>query len=142
MLKIKTGPKNVSGESSLLANFSLKSRYAESFRTLRSNLYFSMMDQDLKSLIITSALQGEGKSNTVANLAFTIAQTGKSVLMVDADLRKPGLSTRFSVSKVNGFTTILSDVLGRPINQGTVSDYGLSDIIKLQELQHRTCIMT
>ena len=142
MLKIKTGPKNVSGESSLLANFSSKSRYAESFRTLRTNLYFSMMDQDLKSLIITSALPGEGKSNTVANLAFTIAQTGKSVLMVDADLRKPGLSTRFSVSKVNGFTTILSDVLGRPINQGTVSDYGLSDIIKLQELQHRTCIMT
>ena len=92
MLKLKRHKNDISGMESLLVNYSSKSRYAESYRTLRTNIHFSMMEKGLHSLIITSSLPGEGKTNTVANLAYTIAQTGKSVLMVDADLRKPGLS--------------------------------------------------
>jgi Mrp family chromosome partitioning ATPase len=141
-LKLKTTKKNNPGSETLLVHYSTKSRYAEAFRTLRTNIYFSMMENDLNSLIVTSALPNEGKTNTVANLAYTIAQTGKSVLMVDADLRKPGLSSRFGVQKATGFSNLIADVLGRHVNSGNVSDYGLKDLIKLNALQQRTCIIT
>ncbi|MBL4901143.1 MAG: polysaccharide biosynthesis tyrosine autokinase [Desulfocapsa sp.] len=141
MLKLKTTRKNMPGREAMLVNFSSKSGYAESYRTLRTNLSFSMMEKDLNSLVITSSLQGEGKTNTVANLAYTIAQTGKSVLMVDADLRKPGLSTRFGVQKVTGFSNIIADVLGRSVNSGLLEDYGLHDLILLSALQKRTNVL-
>lgn len=142
MLKLKRTKKDNHGTETLLVNFSSKSRYAESYRTLRTNIYFSMMEKDLQSLIITSSLPGEGKTTTVANLAYTIAQTGKSVLMVDADLRKPGLSSRFGLQKANGFSNIVADVLGRHVNSGEVAHYGLRDLMKLISLQLRTCILT
>jgi Mrp family chromosome partitioning ATPase len=142
MLKLKRTKKDIPGAESLLVNFSSKSRYAESYRTLRTNIYFSLMEKDLHTLVVTSALPGEGKTTTVANLAYTIAQTGKRVLMVDADLRKPGLSSRFGLQKANGFSNIIADVLGRHVNSGNVSDYGLKDLIKLNNLQQRNCILT
>lgn len=141
MLKLTTTKKDVQGRDSLLVNFSTKSRYAESYRTLRTNIYFSMMEKELNSLVVTSSLQSEGKTTTVANLAFTIAQTGKTVLMVDADLRKPGLSSRFGVQKAIGLSNIIADVLGRHVNSGNISEYGLKDLIKLNYLQQRTCIL-
>lgn len=128
-------------EDTLLSKFSTKSSYAESYRTLRTNLHFSLMDKELRSIVVTSAVQGEGKSNTVANLAHTMAQSGKSVLMVDADLRKPGLSKRYSKSTKNGLSHIISDVLGKHLNKGKIEDYGLIDLIKLCSLQKRTCVM-
>lgn len=142
MLKLKTTRKGIEGRDSLLVNFSVKSRYAESFRTLRTNLYFSMMEKDLNSVVVTSSVQSEGKTNTVANLAYTIAQTGKTVLMVDADLRKPGLSSRFNLKNATGFSNLISDLLGRYVNEGKISDYGLNDLITLKGLQKRTCIVT
>ena len=142
MYKLKQHKNDISGTEALLVNYSSKSRYAESYRTLRTNIYFSMMDKEFHSLIITSSLPGEGKTNTVANLAYTIAQTGKSVLMVDADLRKPGLSSRFGVKKATGFSNIITDILGRHINSGAVADYSLKDLMKLTSLQQRTCILT
>lgn len=140
-MKVLEMKKGVPGIESHLLNYSTKSRYAESYRTLRTNIHFSMMEKELNSLVVTSSLQGEGKTTTVANLAFTIAQTGKTVLMVDADLRKPGLSTRFGVQKATGLSNIVADVLGQRINSGNVADYGLSDLIKLNSLQQRTCIL-
>ena len=141
MQKIKMTNRNTPGMETILSNFSSKSRYAEAYRTLRTNLYFSVMEKELNSLVVTSAMQGEGKTTTVANLAYTIAQTGKSVLMVDADLRKPGLTARFGLQKAIGFTNIVADILGRHINNGKVSDYGLRDLIKLISLQQRSCIL-
>lgn len=129
------------GKKTLLQNFSSKSNYAEAYRTLRTNLHFAMMDKELESLLITSAAQGEGKSNTVANLAYTISQTGKSVLMIDADLRKPGLTARFSLDKQNGLSTLISEVLGKKLTSGNIADYSFRDILKLCSLQRRTCIM-
>jgi Mrp family chromosome partitioning ATPase len=130
-----------SGSEALLSNFSLKSRYAEAYRTLRTNVYFAAMDNELNSLVVTSSVKGEGKSTTVANLAYTIAQTGKSVLMVDADLRRPGLSTRYGQAKNVGLSNLVVDVLGKRINGGKVADYGLNDLIKLNGLQQRSCVL-
>lgn len=141
MFKKKTARGIHAGGEALLSNFSSKSGYAEAYRTLRTNISFSMMENERNSLVVTSSLQGEGKSTTVANLAHTIALTGKSVLMIDADLRKPGLSHRFGKAKHAGLTNLLADVLGQQVKDGKLADYGLHDLIKLNRLQQRTCVL-
>lgn len=141
MLKLKSTKRDNPDKDTLLVNYSTKSRYAESYRTLRTNIHFSMMEKELSSLVVTSSVPGEGKTTTVANLAYTMAQAGKSVLMIDADLRKPGLSSRFGVQKATGFSNLIADVLGVHITQGKVADYGLKDLLKLHSLQQRTCVL-
>ena len=138
MLKLNKSRKDGPGMESLLVNFPSKSSFAEAYRTLRTNISFSIMEKELSSLVVTSSLPGEGKTTTVANLAYTIAQTGKSVLMVDADLRKPGLTARFGLHQATGLSNIVADVLGRQINSGRIEDYGLRDLIRLNLLQQRT----
>jgi Mrp family chromosome partitioning ATPase len=141
MLKKKKSGGIKAGGEALLANFSTKSHYAEAYRTLRTNVSFALMDRELNSLVITSSLQGEGKTTTVANLAHTIALTGKTVLMVDADLRKPGLSARFGQTQAGGFTSLVADVLGRQVKSGELEAYGIADLIRLNRLQQRTCLL-
>ena len=85
------------------------SRLAESYRSIRTALLLSSADQLLKTMIITSALPGEGKTVSVANLAVTLAQSGKSVLVVDADLRKPRQHRVFNVKNTFGLTSYLTD---------------------------------
>ncbi|MCP3892195.1 MAG: polysaccharide biosynthesis tyrosine autokinase, partial [Desulfobulbaceae bacterium] len=87
------------------------------------------------------AVQGEGKTNTAANLAYTLALTGKTVLMVDADLRKPGLTRRMSAKGENGLSFLVSTILGKQLNKGEIADYGLKDLIKLCSLQQQTGVM-
>ncbi|USG67129.1 CpsD/CapB family tyrosine-protein kinase [Brevibacillus ruminantium] len=85
-----------------------RSPIAEAYRTLRTNLQFAGFEQDLKSLLITSADPGEGKTTTVTNLAVVMAQTGKRVLVIDADLRRPALHFRFPVTNLRGLSEVLS----------------------------------
>lgn len=73
----------------LIVQKDAKSPIAEAYRTLRTNLQFAKTDGELKTLMFTSAGPGEGKSTTAANTAVAIAQSGKQVIMVDCDLRKP-----------------------------------------------------
>lgn len=80
---------------------------AEQFRTVRTNIQFSMVDRDLKSLIITSAGPGCGKSVTAANLATTFGSADYRVLLVDADLRKPTVHETFRLKNSTGLTTLL-----------------------------------
>ncbi len=79
---------------------------AESFRLLRTNLAFMDVDGTAKSLLVTSSLQGEGKSVTVANLAVTLALAGKKVIVVDADLRRPRQHKLFGLKNVVGASNI------------------------------------
>ena len=85
------------------------SRLAESYRSIRTSLLLSSADQPVKTMIVTSALPGEGKTVSVANLAVTLAQSGKTVLIVDADLRKPRQHRVFNVKNTYGLTSYLTD---------------------------------
>ena len=129
-------------KAALLTRFPEKSGYAESYRTMRTNLQFSAMDIELKSICITSATEMEGKTNTVANLAYTMAQTGQRVLMVDCDLRKPGLTRRFGCTNQPGLTGLISQELGRTMPEGRLSDIRLDDLIKLNRLQKKNGILS
>lgn len=88
------------------------SRYGartESFRQLRTNLQYLRAEQPPKVIAVTSALPGEGKTSTAINLAISLAQSGFSVMLVEADLRRPKVPTYMSIpSKVAGLSEVLS----------------------------------
>ncbi|MDB5082602.1 MAG: Non-specific protein-tyrosine kinase [Chloroflexi bacterium] len=79
----------------------------EAYRVLRANIEFSEVDSPIRTIMVTSSDSGEGKSLTVANLAVAIAQSGKRVIAVDTDLRRPSLHHYFGLSNVRGVTTAL-----------------------------------
>lgn len=93
----------------LIVNKYPKSLVSEGIKTLRTNLQFSSVDNDLKSILITSSIPGEGKSFISANLAIAFCQTGKNVLIVDCDMRKGRQHKIFNVSNVRGLSNLLID---------------------------------
>lgn len=86
-----------------------RSPIAEAYRTLRTNLEFSSLDNPLKTLVVTSAGPEEGKSTTLANLAVTMAEAGRQTILVDCDLRRPRLHTFFGLDNSRGLTTMMVD---------------------------------
>jgi len=119
-----------------------KSRFAEAYRTLRTNIHFSVADRRVRSILLTSASQSEGKTVTTANLAFTISQTGKSVLAVDGDLRKPMLSKLLNAKNQTGLTGLLNDMLNADIHSGVLEEMSLSDLFRLISLQKRSGVLS
>lgn len=85
-----------------------KSPVVEQYRTIRTNLQFSAVEKEIKTMIFTSANPGEGKSTTSINVAAVFAQQGKRVLIIDADLRKPSVHTNFNMENYLGLTNIIS----------------------------------
>ncbi|KRL94533.1 capsular exopolysaccharide family protein [Lactiplantibacillus argentoratensis DSM 16365] len=83
----------------------------EQIKTIRTNLNYSMVGKPLKTLMITSAVQGEGKSTIGGNLAVEYAKKGMQVLLVDADLRRPTIHQTFGVSNQRGLSSWLSGQL-------------------------------
>ena len=76
----------------------------EAYRSLRTSLQFSSVDDVMRSLLVTSATPGEGKTTTAANLAVVLAQSGRSVILIDADIRKPQQHKIFHLPKSPGLT--------------------------------------
>ena len=82
---------------------------SEAYRVLRTNLSFSAIDTELRSVLVTSSSPGEGKSTCSANTAVVMAQTGHKVILIDADLRKPTQHRIFETNNNHGLTTALLD---------------------------------
>ncbi|HEM6111845.1 TPA: CpsD/CapB family tyrosine-protein kinase [Streptococcus suis] len=80
---------------------------AEQIRVLRTNLEYAQLKGKVKSIGITSSIPGEGKSTVSANLAHSLASTGKKVLIVDADLRKPTVHRTFKLKNARGLTDLV-----------------------------------
>ncbi len=138
----KTDRKAHEYDASILDSTRTKSRFAEAYRTLRTNIHFSVADRRVRSILLTSAGQSEGKTVTTANLAFTISQTGKSVLAADGDLRKPMLTKLFNAKNTTGLTGLLNDMLNADIRSGTLEEMSISDLFRLISLQKRTGILS
>jgi capsular exopolysaccharide synthesis family protein len=108
-------------QSTLITVANPRSPISEAYRTLRTNLEFSSLDKAIRSMVVTSASPEEGKSTTLANLAVTIAQSGKKVILVDCDLRRPSLNQIFNARGAPGFTDMMRDdaLMGKPPLQDT-----------------------
>lgn len=85
-----------------------KSPAAEAFRTLRTNLQFSSLDDPVKTMLVTSSGPGEGKTTITANLGAAFAQAGKNVIVVGADMRKPTLHNVFHLDNRIGLSNVLT----------------------------------
>lgn len=108
----------------LIPYFSPKSSFSESYRSIRTALLLSSADKNLKSLVVSSPSPREGKTTTISNLAVTLAQMDKKVLLVDADLRKPKLHRIFNKKNLNGLTNFLT------------SDIRIKELIKPTEIDN------
>ena len=86
----------------------LTPEYLESLRRIRTNLRFINVDDPPRTILFSSAVSGEGKSTTVSLLAIALASAGSSVVVVDADLRRPSIAKNFGVDNAAGLSTILS----------------------------------
>lgn len=102
---------NTSDDNLIVANQS-RSAISEQFRALRTNLSFYLKNSNEKIILLTSSMSGEGKSFTAINLGNILALAGKKVLLMELDLRKPGLSAKLGVANVTGFSnyTINPDI--------------------------------
>ena len=86
-----------------------KSPVSEAYRSLRTSMLYSTTKKNIKSILVSSAGPGEGKTTTVANLAITYANLGKKTLLVDTDLRRPVVHKVFDIDREPGITTYLSN---------------------------------
>ena len=91
----------------LIVEKNSKSISAEAYKTLRTNIQYSSFDKEIKTILVTSTIPGEGKSTIAGNLALSFAQQDKKVLVIDCDLRKPAINKMFKLSNFKG----LSDVI-------------------------------
>ena len=87
-----------------------KSIVSEQFRMIRANITFSIPDEELKTILVTSSTPGEGKSTNAANLGVVFAQEGKNVLIIDGDMRKPTLHQTFKTFNNTGLSNVLKAI--------------------------------
>lgn len=113
---------NMETSDLLVTISSPRSPISEAYRTLRTNLQFVSLDKPLRSLLVTSPGAQEGKSTMLANLAVTIAQGEKQVILVDCDLRRPTLHKLFRLESRPGLTTMMLD-------EGAMSDPPLQETV-------------
>jgi capsular exopolysaccharide synthesis family protein len=109
-VRLHDQPETINGK--LFVREEPTSSEAEAIRSIRTNVLFSSADHRPRSLVITSALPGEGKSVLSANLALAFAEAGTQVVLIDADLRRPSQHRLFRVSAAAGLTNLLTDATG------------------------------
>ena len=113
----------------LIAHEDPKSHVSELFRTLRTNVQFMNSNKKLKTLLVTSTMPGEVKTWISSNLAIAFAQTGKRVILIDADMRKCNLHSIFKVEPYPGLSNYLSGV-----SENSSSIQNLDNYIRVTEV--------
>lgn len=114
--------KITTASESLISLLDPKAPASEAYRTLRTNIGYANIDKQVQTIVVTSSGPSEGKSTTVVNLAITMAQVGKKVLIIDADLRKPKLHRYLSLSNDYGLTDII--VNKYPVEDDSIKVFG------------------
>ncbi|MBK6834531.1 MAG: AAA family ATPase [Bacteroidetes bacterium] len=109
--------------SQLVVDKNPKSIMAESFRSIRTNLQFISNDPGSKIIALTSTISGEGKTFVALNLAGIIAYSGKKVVIIDLDMRKPKIHKGFGTNNERGMSTLLigGNTIAECINKSTLS---------------------
>ena len=95
------------GSKNLITQTNPKSPISEAFRTLRTNIQFSSIDKEIRTIVFTSSTPKEGKTTVAANLASSIAMGDKRVLIIDCDLRRPNLHKLYEIPNFEGLTNVL-----------------------------------
>lgn len=113
-----------SNQRHLITKLNPKSPISEQYRTIRTNIQFSSVDKPIRSILVTSAGPGAGKSITSANLAVVHAQQGMKVLLVDADMRKPTVHYTFRLANLRGLSNVL------------VGDSSLEDTVEQTDVEN------
>lgn len=98
----------------LISFYKPKGQSSESFKAIRTALYFSNRSGDFKVIQVTSPTPGDGKSTVASNLAISMAQSGKSVLLIDSDLRRSRIQKLFGIAKDNGLAWLLGQLPKSP----------------------------
>ena len=98
----------------LIAHNDLKNPATEAYRVIRTSIQFAQAGKELKTLAVTSCMPNEGKSMTAANLAVVLTQAGKSVLLLDCDMRNPTVHKNFGLSNKLGISSCIS--MGTPLS--------------------------
>ena len=98
-----------SSPSKLITLIKPSSVISEQFKTIRTNIQFSIFDKEIKTIAVTSDIAGAGKSTVAANLAVAFSMQGKKVVLIDSDMRKPTIHRFFSLSNRDGLTSLLTD---------------------------------
>ncbi len=120
--RLAAPPRRLSKEDRLVALHEPDGIAAEEFRVMRTNLMFVNVGREARSLLLTSALQSEGKSTTVANLAVTLARAGQHVILADFDFRRPYLERYFDLPAEPGLTGV---ILGQAALEDALVDISL-----------------
>jgi len=102
-----------------------RSPVSEAYRSLRTSMLYTSPDKKIKSILVSSAGPGEGKTTTVANLAITYANLGKKTILIDTDLRRPVIHKVLDLKKEPGITDYLS---------GSIDNF--KDIIQATEIEN------
>jgi len=105
-------------ESHLEAVREHRSPRAEAYRSLRTNLQFLNVDRPVTTVTVTSSIAGEGKSLTACNLALSLADSGRKVVLIDADLRRPQICGYLGLRGYNGLTSVLAG--STPLEQAMI----------------------
>lgn len=92
----------------LIAHNDLKNPATEAYRVIRTSIQFAQAGKELKTLAVTSCMPNDGKSTTIANLAVVLTQAGKSVLLIDCDMRNPTVHKNFNLSNKVGLSSCIS----------------------------------
>ena len=119
--KKKSSANTISEQRSMLCT-NLNFAAAEAYKLLRTNLMFSLPDQKCRVIGVTSAVRNEGKSTTSVNLCYTLAETGKRVLLIEADMRLPNVAKRLKLNPTPGLSNLL---VGLSTGNSVLQDSGI-----------------